>query len=138
MRAKITNGNGWYSEMKGYEYEIVEDTRSGGLLYFLSEDVVADKSTVRFISPEDCEIIPNVQDSPDIESLRLALTEAALSAARELIEVLEMPCYENSNDILSCDSCDKPLDNHHADCEWGRREQAYEAALSRLAETLRG
>lgn len=132
MKVRITVGNGWYQECVGIIFDVTEkiSPRYGELLILSQDAKEFGKGATRLIEREHCEILPD-----ELTRLRaeLARTQAALDAAGELLEVMEMPCYLNRQDVLSCDWCDKPLDNHSQDCEWGQREQAYTAAMDARA-----
>ena len=55
---KCTNEKSWYVNFIGQEFEVVESTTfSGDKCFNLIKDTYPSSGSIRFIRPEDCEII---------------------------------------------------------------------------------
>ncbi len=79
------------------------------------------------------ELIENLHNLLEATQTRLTLTEAALSAAGELLSMSSMgDVYSDDGGYIYCSSCYKMYPHHKQTCEYHRAKARYHAARDAL------
>lgn len=75
MRVRIIKGHGWYKDKEGQEFDVFPDrvAFAGDVYTLLSDKAVRGKGS-RFVNPENCELVPDLD--AQVHALRARLTLA--------------------------------------------------------------